>query len=270
MTNPDIPALVLTLVDDLPVEHVRHMAALLKKEPALNQARLMHLLKATTPHLDVQERVRLFVERWFALSCPPAPPEMGLLLESVAYALDCERGKQAVELIWTGPRPAHTNVRRTDQALIELINMAETRLIIVSFAVYKARNILAALEQAAMRGVEIKIILESPDDSEGRVAYNTIRALGSSLREKASVFIWPYAKRPPSADGKVGSLHAKCAVADGQRLYVSSANLTDYAMLLNMEMGVVVEGHELPERVEQLFVELIANETLAEIAQEAP
>lgn len=267
MSVSDVPTLLLNLVDDLPVEHVRHMAALLKKEPAGNWSRLLHMLKSTTPQLDGQERIRTFVDCWQALPHPPAPPEIGLLLESVACALEHERSKQTIELIWTGPKPARTNLRRTDQALIELINTAESRLIIVSFAVYKARAILGALERAALRGVEVKVIIESPDESEGRVAYSTIRALGSSLRDKARVYIWPYARRERSEDGKVGALHAKCAVADGKRLYLSSANLTDYAMLLNMEMGVVLAGSDLPAQVESLLEDMIINGTLAEIAQ---
>jgi len=39
-----------------------------------------------------------------------------------------------------------------------------------------------------------------------------------------------------------GSLHVKCAVADASVALISSANLTDYTMSLNMELGVLVKG----------------------------
>lgn len=268
MPPSSIPALILSLVDDLPSEHVLSLATLLQKEPALDWSHLARLLKSAVPHMETQERVRVFIAGWQALPNPPLPREMALLLQSVAFALEQERHKQQLELIWTGPKTPRLNLRRTDQALIELIHTARQRLLIVSFVVYKARDILAALEKAALRGVEITLILESPDASEGRIAYSAIHALGASLREKSRVFIWPYAKRPPAPDGKVGSLHAKCAVADGIRLYLSSANLTDYAMNLNMEMGVLLQSEDLPRRVEQLFEELIAGNVLSEIAQE--
>jgi phosphatidylserine/phosphatidylglycerophosphate/cardiolipin synthase-like enzyme len=45
-----------------------------------------------------------------------------------------------------------------------------------------------------------------------------------------------------------GSLHAKCAVADRRVLFVSSANLTEYALKLNMELGLLVRGGDLPGR----------------------
>ena len=176
MTELSVPSLVLSLVDDLPAEHVLSMASLLEKEPALDWPRLLRLLKSVVPLLDAQERVRLFVEGWRRLPDPPKPHEMALLLQSVAFTLEQQRKKQNIELIWTGPKNSHINLRRTDQALIELINTAQERIVIVSFAVYKARSVLSALEKAAVRGVKIKIILESPDESEGKIAYDAIRA----------------------------------------------------------------------------------------------
>ena len=268
MMDRTIPALVLSLVDDLPCEHVLNLADLLQSETGLHWSRLARLLKAAVPQIEAQERVRVFMAGWQALPTPPTPREMALLFHAVAYALEKECQKQTIELIWTGPKPPRINLRRTDQALIELIHTARHRLLIVSFVVYKAREVLSALEKAALRGVEIKLILESPDASEGKIAYSAINALGQSLREKSRIFIWPHAKRPPAPDGKVGSLHAKCAVADGARLYLSSANLTDYAMNLNMEMGILLKSEELPQRVEQLFEGLIADGVLAEVVRE--
>ena len=57
-------------------------------------------------------------------------------------------------------------------------------------------------------------------------------------------------KRPLSADGRHGSLHAKVAIADGRVMLISSANLTEYAMTLNMELGVMMYGGPLPAQVE--------------------
>jgi phosphatidylserine/phosphatidylglycerophosphate/cardiolipin synthase-like enzyme len=189
MTHVTVPSLVLSLVDDLPLEHVLHMAALLEKEPDHNWPHLLFVLKAVVPQIDAQERVRLFVESWRTLPIPSTPHEMALLLQSVASALEHQRAKQKTELIWTGPKSNHTNLRRTDQALIELINTAQTKIIIVSYAVYKAKTILSALDKAAMRGVKIHVILESPDESEGKIAYDNIAALGVALRNHVRIFI---------------------------------------------------------------------------------
>jgi cardiolipin synthase A/B len=61
-------------------------------------------------------------------------------------------------------------------------------------------------------------------------------------------------------------LHAKVAIGDQEILYISSANLTDYAMNLNMEMGIMVFGGKLPAQAQEHFDELIENGILAKIA----
>lgn len=260
-----ISEVILRLVDDLPGEHVTHLAGLLGTETHLDEEHLAYLLRTAIPQLDIQDRVQRFINEWHNFPQPPTPAEMSRLLVIVSETLAYQRQKQTIELTWTGPHSPNINLRRTDQALLELIDKAQERILIVSFAVYKARNILSALEQAANRGVDITIVLESADPSEGKIAYSSLRALGTSLREKSKVFIWPAAKRPTTPEGKTGSLHAKLATADGMYLYLSSANLTDYAMTVNMEMGLLLKNQELSSSVEQNFDDLITRQVLMEV-----
>jgi phosphatidylserine/phosphatidylglycerophosphate/cardiolipin synthase-like enzyme len=133
-------------------------------------------------------------------------------------------------------------MRRTDQALLQVINSATQSLLIVSFAVYKIPQIAAALVQAAGRGVTIDICVEAPEPSGQKMAHDTIKALGAEVASRARIFVWPADKRPADSHGHVGLLHAKCAVADRRMLFVSSANLTDHAMNLNIELGVLVQS----------------------------
>ena len=62
--------------------------------------------------------------------------------------------------------------------------------------------------------------------------------------------------RPKTAKGTRASLHAKCAVADGDRLLVSSANLTEFALTVNI-VGLLVEGDDAPRRVQAHLESLI-------------
>ena len=52
------------------------------------------------------------------------------------------------------------------------------------------------------------------------------------------------------------SLAVNCAVADGRLPFLSSANLTEYAFSINMELGVLVTGGVHPVSVERQFQEL--------------
>jgi phosphatidylserine/phosphatidylglycerophosphate/cardiolipin synthase-like enzyme len=54
-------------------------------------------------------------------------------------------------------------------------------------------------------------------------------------------------------------------VADSRRLFVSSANLTEYAFSINMEPWVLMTGGRLPGQVEALFDSLITEGELAAI-----
>jgi len=56
----------------------------------------------------------------------------------------------------------------------------------------------------------------------------------------------------------LGILHVKCAVADGRLLFLSSANLTEYAFNINMELGVLMTGGKMPVEVEKHFDMLIS------------
>ena len=79
------------------------------------------------------------------------------------------------------------------------------------------------------------------------------------------MYYWPREKRGVDPNGKVGILHVKCVVADGRWLFLSSANLTDYAFSINMELGLLQRGGALPGRVERHFDQLIERGVLARV-----
>lgn len=140
--------------------------------------------------------------------------------------------------------------------LLQVIDAATSILTIVSFVAYKVPVVAAALAEAARRGVTVRLILEDTEVSQGKVAFDALQALGPEVASRSTVHVWPLDKRPEDHAGRHGSLHAKCAVADGRSLLISSANLTEHAMTLNMELGLLVTGGTLPERVEQQFAQL--------------
>lgn len=172
---------------------------------------------------------------------------------SVAWALraagsadESRRAWQSTELVWTGLAPRASTLRRTDQALLDLIRSARQSVMIVTFAAYKIPEVAAALVEAAERGIDVTLIVESPEASAGKTTFGALEALGSRLIRHALVYIWPLEQRPRDAAGRHGSLHVKCAIADDTVALISSANLTEHALNLNMELGVLVHGGDLP------------------------
>ena len=137
------------------------------------------------------------------------------------------------------------------------------RLLVVSYAVYNIPQIRDALIRAADRGVTIKVVIESPDQVEGKKAYSTLAALGPTVAGRCGVYVWPIEGRFRGGTGKPGLLHVKCVVADGRWLFLSSANLTEQAFSINMELGVLITGGTTPDRVESHFARMIQVGVLA-------
>lgn len=221
------------------------------QETAINQVNLLNSIHSP----ETKARVNKLLEAW-RQEFPQLPPQgLALAINSSWMTLD-SLPESTVELVWSGPNLLFP-LRRTDQALLELINGARHRLLLVSFAVYKVQPIVEALENALRRNVEVIICLEDAAESQGKVSFSGIKAFSSSLFRLASFYDWPVENRPHSQDGRFGSLHAKVAVADRARALISSANLTEYAMDMNIEMGVLLEDEGLGEKIDRLFADMI-------------
>lgn len=214
------------------------------------------------PHHHHRDIALAFVDRWRHEAAHVEPNVVAVALQTAALSEQTHRDSQTVELVWTGPDTGTTPFRRTEQAILQLLDSAKERITLVSFAVYRIPNIADALVRAARRGVRLTVIVETPDKLGGENEYSTIRALGKEVESCSSVYFWPKEKRKAGDSGKVDILHIKCAVADGEWLFLSSANLTQQAFSINMELGMLVRGGSMPRKVEEQFERLVQIGTL--------
>jgi phosphatidylserine/phosphatidylglycerophosphate/cardiolipin synthase-like enzyme len=216
-------------------------------------------------HLHYRALAGDFIDLWHGQAFGLSGEAVALALGTALHAEQKHRSEQVTELVWTGPSSEGHPFRRTEQALLQVLDSARQRITLVSYAVYRIPNICEALVRAARRGVQINVIVETPDKLEGENEYNTIRALGDDVAACSAVYFWPKEKRSRDDGGKLGILHVKCAVADGRWLFLSSANLTEYAFSINMELGVLVTGGPLPGQVQAHFDRLVSVGTLARV-----
>lgn len=217
------------------------------------------------PQPQIRHLVGELVDTWHQQAAHIPPAQIAVMLRTAAATTQHMRQEQRIDLVWTGPVMGGVAMRSTDQALLHVITTAQHTLLIVSFAVYKIPAITEALVQAARRGVALRVCVEAPEPSGQTIAYDTLAALGPEVAQHAAIYLWPHEQRPTGTRGKVAALHAKCAVADGRLLFVSSANLTDYALNLNMELGVLVTGGPQPQTVVTQFDEFIAHGVLQRV-----
>jgi phosphatidylserine/phosphatidylglycerophosphate/cardiolipin synthase-like enzyme len=169
---------------------------------------------------------------------------LAAMLLASAHAFRHAESRQRVELVWTGPTTELVPARRTEQALIQVIDAARQRLFITSYVAYDIESIAKALKSAAERGVKIKFLMELSSAQGGKVSVDPIGNLKKIVPD-ALFYVW----KDKGAAFVNGSVHAKVAVADGAYCFITSANLTGYAMDQNMEAGVLISGDPLPEQL---------------------
>jgi phosphatidylserine/phosphatidylglycerophosphate/cardiolipin synthase-like enzyme len=180
---------------------------------------------------------------------------LALAIQASANAVSILSGEQHVELAWTGPATEVVPLRRVDQVIYELVESAQSEVILVTYAAYKAERALDALRVASERGVRILLIIELSQETGGKVTFDGLDGIRTRV-PRACAFYWPMSRRPRRATGQHGAMHVKCLIADGKKALVSSANLTDYALETNMELGLLVCG-ALPSRLAEHFNQLI-------------
>jgi phosphatidylserine/phosphatidylglycerophosphate/cardiolipin synthase-like enzyme len=250
----------IRLAGEMPAGTVEALACVVLSRP-VTKAEVVQGI----PHLHYRSLAIGFLDMWQTQAAAVPPEAVALALRTALHAERARRESQGVEIAWTGPATEGHPFRRTEQAVLQVLDSAQERITLVSYAVYRIPHVCGALVRAARRGVRISVIVETPDRLEGENEYSTLRALGTEAAACSAVYYWPKDQRGRDDHGKLGILHVKCVVADGRWLFLSSANLTEYAFTINMELGVLVTGGHLPGQVQAHFDRLVVAGTLARI-----
>ncbi|MFZ5161782.1 DISARM system phospholipase D-like protein DrmC [Enterobacter hormaechei] len=178
--------------------------------------------------------------------------ELASMLLAASHVYFKVSSEQSTELVWTGPTTPFVSVRRTEQVLLQIINAAKQSLFITSFVAYDVSSIVNALNTAIKRGVTITMLLESSQEHGGSINIDIIGKM-LVLIPGAHIYAWNN-KNNEFSEGRV---HAKVIVADGHTCFITSANLTGFAMERNIEAGVLITGGGIPEALSEHLHSLI-------------
>lgn len=118
--------------------------------------------------------------------------------------------------------------RSIEHAYIEAIDRSRERVDVVCPYFYPGHTFRRALEAAAGRGVQVRLLLQGQPDYRfaalaAQVMYGELLAAGVRIFEYTPAF-----------------LHAKVAVVDGDWATVGSSNIDPLSLLLNLEANVIV------------------------------
>lgn len=212
-----------------------------------------------------RQQLAVLISAWKKWDQAVRPDQLAWALRAAAVADEEHQRLQQVELVWTGPSTSEMASRRTEGALLQVIGCARERIFLVTYVGYKIPHICDALLAAIERGVQVHFIGETPETGGPSITQAASRSLGTPLAGMVNLYVWPAERRPTTESGDRGALHAKCVVADDSAMFVSSANLTGYALALNMELGLLVRGGDLPGRVASHLNDLIRQGVLIRV-----
>ena len=186
--------------------------------------------------------------------------EVASMLIAASHVYAKATSEQSTELVWTGPTTPFVSARRTEQALLQIINSAEQSLFITSFVAYDVSTIVKALNAANGRNVAISMLLELSQERGGSITFDAIGKM-KNLVPGANLYAW-HDKTEKFLDGRV---HAKVVVADEDMCFITSANLTGHAMEKNIEAGVLISGGQIPKLMSRHLNSLVNTNLISKI-----
>ena len=179
----------------------------------------------------VAELQKLFLATWAAQKGEPLAPKDFFPKPEIV-------GRQLVRAIGSSPDEPYSLIYAT---LLSAIASAETSVHLTNAYFAPDPQLLAALEAAAARGVDVTLILPSKTDfwlvfHAGRNYYEQLLRAGVKIHERRDVI-----------------LHSKTALVDGVWATVGSTNLDWRSFLHNHELNAVVLGVEFGHEVQAMF-----------------
>jgi cardiolipin synthase A/B len=179
----------------------------------------------------VAEFQKLFLATWDKQESQP-------LAVRQSYPAPASPGREVVRAIGSSPDEAYSLLYAT---MLSAIASAETDVYLTNAYFVPDPQFMAALTDAARRGVDVRLVLPAKTDSW--LVFNASRAhFGELLAAGVKI----YQRRD-------AMLHAKTAVVDGVWSNVGSFNLDWRSFLHNEEVAAIVVGQEFGAQMKSMF-----------------
>ncbi len=184
-----------------------------------------------------------FIEDWVYATGQP-PRALGTLLERLMPALPA--GEIPVQFVTSGPDSAAEAIHRVH---VEAIHLAKQRCWLTTPYFVPGEPALMALTSAAMRGVDVRLLV--PKRSDSAMVSAAARSYFDELMH-AGVRIWEYKDR---------MLHSKTLVVDEHCALIGTANFDNRSFRLNYEVMAIVYGPTLAAPLAAQFETDLKNAT---------
>jgi cardiolipin synthase len=132
---------------------------------------------------------------------------------------------------------------------------SETNVFITDAYFTAGRQLRRALRQAALRGVDVRLLLPSQSDEPFIVSAQRAHYHGL-LRAGVKIYEW---------SGKM--LHAKTATIDGVWSTVGTSNLDSWSIARDNEVNAIILGHKFGDEMNLMFKNDLEDSQQIELAQ---
>ena len=242
----------------VPEEILAAGAAAVARRPRWSRTSQDLLINAN-PATNYHEHARLIGRAW-SRTPDVSGAAVAAAMRAAASTAKRVRAEHSISLVWTGPTTEALGLRSTRSVLNALIVNATQSLILVSFATYNVGDLTAHLADAASRGVDVTIVLETPDEPGGPLTIEPTHPF-APLKDTATFYRWPQETRQAHF-ATTARLHAKCVIADQSSALITSANLTSAGINDNIELGILIGAGPLPRQLARHIQLLVEQGTL--------
>lgn len=171
----------------------------------------------------VKQIEEVFIEDWGFLTGT---------YDGLSQGESTQEGSAACRVITEGP---NEDLDKLVMILIGAVSAAKTSIVIMTPYFLPPRGLLAALQAAALRGLQVTIILPAKNDSF-LVHWATRNLLWELLERGVHVYYQP----PPF-------VHTKLVIIDDYYVHIGSANIDPRSLRLNFELAVEVFDRPLAQ-----------------------
>ena len=137
---------------------------------------------------------------------------------------------------WSGEVHVYTD-REIRPALLELLSQAEHSIDVEMYVLTDA-EVIAAIERAEARGVQVRLILD-PNQSGNQTHVDRLKQHGVEIK-------WFPVTKP-------ALMHRKLAIVDSTKLFAGSVNWTHNGLAKNEELMVIVEDPAIAQQLDEVF-----------------
>lgn len=257
--GPELAAVIAELAEQLPPGHVAAWANVLRSKAVADTAICAKLVDVR-PGFALGSSAARLVSAWQAADPLVSGAGVALALEAAAHIAG-QAAAHRSQVVVSGPASDAEAVRLTSSVISELVHDARESLLIVSFAAFGVSDVVHELKLAVRRGVRVDLVLETTVGHGGALHGSVGAAVAfESIQHEVELWTWP-ANRRPVTRGSRAAMHAKLVAADQRIALLGSANLTDKALVQNIELGVIIRDPHVVRRLVRHFRSLMKPDT---------